>query len=198
MLLIGTTNLDVGAGRVFNLGEEARRALEIGPIDRVAQILIASASIPGAFPPIEIDGMLYADGGATSNLFLANFPGPDGAAARFKRLYPEAPLPKVRVWVIVNQQLKPQHAVTEPKWISVSARALGTLTSTSQLFALALLREMVRRGQRRNGVWTPSCTSSSIPEDAPKKTTEGMFDQEYMRAASGSRPKDGCGSFELD
>ena len=36
LLLIGTTNLDAGRGRVFHLGEEAEAALESGDLDRVA------------------------------------------------------------------------------------------------------------------------------------------------------------------
>jgi len=179
LLLIGTTNLDVGAGRVFNLGEEARLALEDPAHDRVAQVLLASSAIPGAFPPVEIEGMLYADGGATSNLFIASFPGPDGAIARFKTKHPEAPLPKVRVWVLVNQQLKPQHAVTQPKWISISGRALDTLTSSSQLFALGLVRDMVHEARTDHGT-DAELHMISIPEDAPKQTTKEMFDQEWM------------------
>jgi len=181
LLLIGTTNLDVGAGRVFDLGQACRQALEEGSSDRVTSILVASASIPGVFPPIEIDGMLYADGGATSNLFLASFPGPDGAIARFKARKPDAPLPKVRLWVIVNQQLKPKHAVTEPKWISISGRALGTMTSTGQIFALAILRDMVSEARGIRGA-DAELHLVSIPADAPESKTSEMFDQEYMRA----------------
>jgi predicted acylesterase/phospholipase RssA len=179
LLLIGTTNLDVGAGRVFNLGEEARRTLENPAHDRVAQVLLASSAIPGAFPPVDIEGMLYADGGATSNLFMASFPGPDGAVAQFKAEHPEAPLPEVRVWIIVNQRLKPQHAVTQPKWISISGRALDTLTSSSQLFALGLIKDMVHEARTDWGV-EAELHMVSIPDDAPKPATKEMFDQEWM------------------
>ena len=179
LLLIGTTNLDVGAGRVFNLGEEARQALENPDHDRVGEILLASTSIPGVFPPIELEGMLYADGGATSNLFIASFPGPDGAIAQFKAALPEAPLPKIRVWVVVNQHLKPEHVVTQPRWISISGRALDTLTSTGQLFALALIRDMVHEARVERGI-DAELHLVSIPDDAPKRKTNEMFDKEYM------------------
>jgi predicted acylesterase/phospholipase RssA len=180
LLLIGATNLDVGVGRAFNLGHEAHRALEDGAYDRIASILIASASIPGVFPPIEIDGMLYADGGATSNLFITSFPGPDGPLRRFSTKHPDAPL-KVRVWAIINQQLKPQHEITQPKWIQISGRALDTLTSTSQLFALAIIRDLVHDAREEQGI-DAELHIVSIPNDAPKKTSKVMFDQDYMRA----------------
>ena len=88
-------------------------------------------------------------------------------------------MPKFRVWVVVNQQLKPQHAVTQPKWISISARALGTLTSASQLFALALLREMTHVAETDRGM-DIELRFVSIPVDAPKNETKDMFAKEYM------------------
>ena len=179
LLLISATNLDVGIGHVFDLGMEAQQALELGSADRVSSILLASSAIPGAFPPIEMDGMLYADGGATSNLFVASFPGPDGVIARFNKVYPEAPLPKIRVWVVVNQKLKPLHSVTQPRWVSVSTRALATLTSTSQLFALAIIKEMVHEARAEHGM-DAELFLVSIPEDAPENTSEDMFEQAYM------------------
>jgi len=39
---------------------EAEAAKKDGILDRVGTILIASAAIPGVFPPVLIDGMLYA------------------------------------------------------------------------------------------------------------------------------------------
>ena len=180
LLLIGATNLDIGVGRVFDLGLEARRALERDEFDRVHSILLASSAIPGAFPPIEIDGMLHTDGGATSNLFITTFPGPDGPLARFLARHPQGPRPKVRVWILVNQQLWPQSAVTQPKWLSVSGRAIKTLTSSSQIFALALIRYMAFEASTERGV-DVELRLVSIPEDAPKKTTKEMFDRDYMR-----------------
>ena len=181
LLLIGVTNLDIGVGRIFDLGREAQEALSSGQLDRIHSILLASSAIPGAFAPIEMDGMYYADGGATSNLFIANFPGPDGPVARFKARYPEAPRPKVRVWAVVNQQLKPQHAVTRPRWLSISGRALSTLTSTSQLFALSWLKDMARQATVERGL-DAELYLVSIPSDAPEKKTKEMFDREHMRA----------------
>jgi len=181
LVLIGATNLDVGAGRVFDLGREAQKAVQGGTPDRIHSILLASSAIPGAFPPIEIDEMLYADGGATSNLFITTFPGPDGPFPRFRAQHPQAPLPKVRVWILVNQQLKPQHAVTQPRWLSVSGRALSTLASTSQLFALSLMKEMALEARVERGV-DVELRFVSIPADAPKPATEKMFDKEYMLA----------------
>jgi predicted acylesterase/phospholipase RssA len=181
LLLIGTTNLDAGKGRIFNLGHEAKAAAEGGAGERVGTILIASAAIPAVFPPVDIDGMLYADGGATSNLFVTGISGPDGPFARFRKRHPDAPLPKVRVWVQVNEMFQPEPAVTQPTWVSVAGRALDTLTSTDELFALTLIKKMVHEAKVERGI-DVEFRMVAIPTDAPKNESGEMFDQDYMRA----------------
>ncbi len=180
LLLIGATNLDTGAGRVFDLGHEAQTALSGGSADKMHAIVLASSAIPGVFPPIEIDGMLYADGAGVANLFIAAFPGPDGPLARFAADHPQAELPKVRVWIMVNQRLRPKPAVTQPKWIAVSTRALDTLTSSSQVFVLGLIDYMAKEARADRGV-DVELRMVSIPDDAPRNTTGEMFDQDFMR-----------------
>jgi len=179
LLVVGATNLDAGAGRAFDLGREAQDASQSGNADRIHSILLASSAIPGVFPPIELDEMLYADGGATSNLFLASFPKEDGPAAQFLDRNPGASLPKVRIWILVNQQLLPQPAVTQPRWLSVSGRALSTLAATGQLFAMDLIKVMVQHAEADRGI-EAELYFVAIPMDAPKKITKEMFDREYM------------------
>src|SRR5262249_25426601 len=68
LLLVNTTNLDMGTPRVFDLVAEAQRAADSGELDRIHNIMLASAGIPGAFPFRIIDGELYVDGGVTGNI----------------------------------------------------------------------------------------------------------------------------------
>ena len=53
MLLVGTTNLDAQRQVVWNMGEIAASG---GPqaIELFRNVILASAAIPGAFPPVEI------------------------------------------------------------------------------------------------------------------------------------------------
>jgi hypothetical protein len=176
MLQIGATNLDFGIGRIFDLGHESTESINSGSLDRVHSILLASSAIPGVFPPVMIDGLFYADGGATANLTLfvsRSF------YDKWREMHPGAPLPKYRVWILVNQQLRIEPAVTKAKWISVASRGLGTATHSLQLFAMQLLHEIARESEKIEGLdvefrWV------AIPEDAPKKGTKDMFDKEYM------------------
>ena len=62
LLLIGTTNLDEGRPVIWNIGKLAA-SRRPGVLHLVQQILIASAAVPGAFPPemidVEVDGRHY-------------------------------------------------------------------------------------------------------------------------------------------
>jgi predicted acylesterase/phospholipase RssA len=140
-----------------------------------------SASIPGVFPPIEIDGLYYADGGATSNLFVLTYSAEDGPIARFRERHPEAPMPKYRVWVLVSQQLLTEPAITQPRWFSVAGRGLDTALSTGQLFALDLIVDSVKTAEKERGLEV-EFHYVSIPDDAPKNDTGDMFDRDYMIA----------------
>ena len=77
LLLVMTTNLDAGRPVIWNIGAIASsghpRAREL-----IARVLLASASIPGAFPPVlldvQLDGQgyqeMHVDGGAIAQSFL--------------------------------------------------------------------------------------------------------------------------------
>src|SRR3954451_17265300 len=68
LLAVNTSNLDFAEMHAWDLVAEAERALRTGETERVSRILLASAAIPGAFPPREIDGDLYVDGAMTGNI----------------------------------------------------------------------------------------------------------------------------------
>jgi len=77
LLLIGTTSLDEQRPVIWNIGAIATSG-QPGALELVRKILLASASIPGAFPPVLIDveagGRRYqemnVDGGAVVQTFL--------------------------------------------------------------------------------------------------------------------------------
>ena len=77
LLLILTTNLDQGRPVIWNIGEIAA-SKDPGARKMIIDVLLASASIPGAFPPVMIDvtmdGQKYqemhVDGGTIAQAFL--------------------------------------------------------------------------------------------------------------------------------
>lgn len=68
LLLVGTTNLDTGRMRVWDLGELARR----GAYDLYREVLLASASPPVLASPVMLDGAPHADGGVLGNVLVPN------------------------------------------------------------------------------------------------------------------------------
>ena len=66
LIMAGTTNIDYGQTWVWNLSLIAKD----GDLDLYRKVLLASASFPILFPPVEIDGHLFVDGAARSNVIV--------------------------------------------------------------------------------------------------------------------------------
>jgi hypothetical protein len=129
LLLIGTTNLDLGRPVLWNIGAIAAsghpRALEL-----FRRILLASASIPGAFPPVLVDvdleGRAYqemhVDGGAALQMFL--YPPtltlrPEFRGRRNTR--------ERTAWVVRNGRLDTEWSSTNRSILGIASRSASTL-----------------------------------------------------------------------
>jgi len=73
-LIIGTTNLDYHQTWAWNLSLLAKRE-GVDGIELFRDVLRASASPPVAFPPVEIDGHLFVDGGVRQNMLVVGLTG---------------------------------------------------------------------------------------------------------------------------
>ncbi len=133
LLLIGTTNLDLGRPVFWNIGAIAASG-QPGALELVRRILLASASIPGAFPPVlvdvENDGRAYqemhVDGGAALQLFLYP-PRLDLRAAG-------APRERERTaWVVRNGRIDTEWSTTNRSILSITGRAATTLLHFSAI-----------------------------------------------------------------
>ena len=71
LLFVGTTNVDYGQTWVWNMSLIAKA----GKLELYRKVLLASASFPVVFPPVEIDGHLFVDGAARSNVVVAGMGG---------------------------------------------------------------------------------------------------------------------------
>ena len=135
LLLIGTTDLDAQVPVIWNIGAIAKsghpRALEV-----IRKILLASAAIPGAFPPSMIDATvdgktyqeMHVDGGAYAQTFL--YPAALTKQRR-ERLAAHKPVIAVEAYIIRNGRLDPEWAVTERQTLGVAGRAISTMISAS-------------------------------------------------------------------
>jgi hypothetical protein len=71
LLVVGTTNVDYGQTWIWNMSLIAKDA----KLDLYRKVLLASASFPILFPPVEIDGHLFVDGAARSNVVVPGMGG---------------------------------------------------------------------------------------------------------------------------
>jgi hypothetical protein len=195
LLAVNTTDLDTGTSRVFDLVAEAQRAINSGEVDRIHNIMLASAGIPGAFPFRIIDDQLYVDGGVTGNIIYGGrIAEDDSLPAQWQRAYPNLAIPKFRYWVIFNNQFRPVPEVVAPNWPAVIQRSLetstraATATAVRHLFAMAEISTLKRKADVEvrvvsiPGDWFPP-----VPGTFIKETMNNLADLgEKMGADPGS------------
>jgi hypothetical protein len=124
-LLVATTDLDKQETVLWNLGVIAAHGGESAR-ELFRDVLIASASIPGIFPPVLIHvrsdtvdyDELHVDGGVTTALFAA----PLMAAFHPYRL---EPLRGAKLYLIINGQLAQKPAKTPVNTPQILARSLS-------------------------------------------------------------------------
>ena len=180
-LVVNTTNIDLGDSHPWDIIAEARAELAGGTPGRVQSILLASAGIPAVFPAREIGTFLYVDGAITGNiLYGGRIEEQDSLAVLWRKRNPSSPLPKLRYWVIFNNQFRFPPQVTAQKWPDIMSRATimatqtGTVSAMRHLFARAELMKLKQKVDIEVRVMAvPDSFVPSVP---------GTFQNEVMNA----------------
>ena len=176
VLLVGTTNLDAQRPVIWNMGEIASSQHPYA-LSLFRDVLLASTSLPGAFPPVHIkvaagDRILeemHVDGGPTRQVFLA----PAHVSLRsFDVLYPKTPLRKI--YVIKNGKLAPEYEAVPAHTLSISARSLFTLTKSQSIGDINRIYQTALRDHAQFRL-------TSIPARFDKEAKQA-FDPDYMKA----------------
>ena len=175
ILLIGTTNLDMQRPIIWNMGEIAAsnhpQALEL-----FRKVILASASIPGVFPPVpikvEAEGVLFdelhIDGGPTRQVFLA----PAQISLRDFDVFYDKP-PVRHIYIIRNSKLAPTYQAATSNVLAISVQTISTLImNQSQGDILRIYTTATRDGAHFN--------LAAIPDDFPAQPKEA-FDRAYMQ-----------------
>ena len=129
LLFLATTNLDSKRPVVWNITKIAASG-QPGAVELIQKIMLASASIPGVFPPVmfnvEADGKSYeemhVDGSASAQVFLywtgveLNKMSEEHGASRERKVY-----------VLCNSRLDPEWAEVERRTLSITFDAIATL-----------------------------------------------------------------------
>jgi hypothetical protein len=174
VLNIITTNLDAARPVAWSIGRIASSGSP-GALQLIRDVMLASASIPAAFPPVMIDveangesyDELHVDGGATSVLYLYPIGLDWGKLA--ERLEVKG---KPNVYVIRNGIWRKHWKSVDRNTISIAMRSMDSLMGS------AVLGDAYRifLATQRDGI---EYHLAYIPESFKEKGSEA-FDKEYM------------------
>lgn len=170
-LALITTNIEAQRPVIWDMGQIA----EVGTVEALnlfRKVVLASASIPGAFPPVQIDVVangqnyseLHVDGATTTNLFLAplNLTLVKGNSNR-----------KGRIYILTNGKYLPEYKPVKAKTLPLAGRAFSTLLKYSTKADVQRLQLFANRtGAELRFV--------SIPIEFDEESSE-PFDKTYMR-----------------
>jgi hypothetical protein len=197
-LLIGTTNIDAGRPVVWNITRIAASGLP-GAAKLIRQILLASASIPGAFPPVYIevetaDGRtfdeMHVDGGVTSQMFF--YP----ASIDWDKLMENLDVRGTpTIHLIRNAYLSPEYEVTKPRLLPISGRTINSLIRTQGIGDYYRIWTLADRdGLNLMATWIPDEARETIgviaSETFDPKYMRALFDYGYQRTLDGDTWRD--------
>lgn len=148
-LIIATTNLDAQRPVGWNIGAIAAsgdpRALAL-----TRQVLLASAAVPGLFPPVMIDVTvngrphqeMHVDGGTYAQAYL--YP-PGLGESRVQRIRLGLTPAEVTAYVVRNGRLVATGGPVRRRALDIAGRAISTLISAASLGDLYRIETSARR-----------------------------------------------------
>ena len=180
-LAVVTTNMDAGRPVVWNLTRIAASGLP-GSAELIRSALLASASIPGAFPPVYLevetpDGRTYdemhADGGVSSQMYF--YP----AGTNWDQV---RQILKVRgrphIFLIRNAYIKPEYKIVDPRLVPIAGRTIDSLIRTQGVGDFFRIWTLAQRdGLELDVTWIPF----DLYDELGVEPTEA-FDPVYMKA----------------
>lgn len=175
-LFVGTTNLDAQRPVVWDLGAIASHGTPQA-LHLFRDVLLASASVPGLFPPVFIDTAaegtlvqeMHVDGGTTAEIFFL----PPHILRTTLREKPKARAP-LRLYVISNGKLGPDWRQINPTTFSIVGRSIDTLLKSQWNSDLSSL-------YRTSVTFGIDFRLAGVPESF-SKTPKETFDKAYMKS----------------
>ena len=173
-LFVGTTDLDVQRPVIWNIGAiAASDQPDAYPL--IIDVLLASAAIPGAFPPVyftvENDGRkydeLHVDGGVTSQVFICPMSYDMEDTMHRAGLYGKA-----HVYLIRNAHVFPAPNKVTPKTMPIISQSISSLLRAQ---GLGDMHRIYTAAQRNNQAYHAAYIPPSF-RDEPDE----LFDISYM------------------
>ncbi|HWF78778.1 MAG TPA: patatin-like phospholipase family protein, partial [Caulobacteraceae bacterium] len=177
VLLIATSNLDAMEPVIWNITAIAA-SKDPHALTLIRKILLASASIPGAFPPVMIDvdqggqrfQEMHVDGGAESQVFV--YP----PSIRINEATAEMGLQRPRaLYVIRNARIDAEEITVKRSTLPIATRSISAVLQSQGVGDLYRIYFLAQRDRIDYNL-------AYIPSSFTVKRTTGQFDQAYMNA----------------
>lgn len=187
-LNIGTANLDSMRPVIWRIGAIANSG-HPEALAMIRRILLASASIPGAFPPViipvEYQGQrydeLHVDGGAASQVFLYPI-GIDLELMNERLAVPG----RSKVYIIRNSRIDPVYEQVHNKLLPIAERSLSSLVRTQGIGDLyRIYLEACRDELDFNLAYIPAEFTETPRKDFDGEYMRKLFEVAYEQAKSG-------------
>ncbi len=189
ILLVATTNLDARRPTIWNVTKIAAsgnpRALGL-----IHEVLVASAAIPGAFPPImidvEVNGQkhqeMHVDGGASAQVFVY----PPSLTRTTEQFSTQQRDRERRIYVIRNARLDPDWATVERATFSILERAVTSLIQTQGVGDLYRIYLAAQRDRIDfNLAYIPETFTTPLKEPFETAYMRSLFEIGRERALKG-------------
>jgi predicted acylesterase/phospholipase RssA len=177
LLLVGTSDIDAQLPVAWNIGAIAASG-HPRALDLVRRLLLASAAVPGAFPPVMIDVTLdgrsyqemHVDGGAFTQVFLYPRSVTQQRRAQLRR---GEHVRAARAFVIRNGRITPNPAKTDRQTLKIAQRAISSMIASSGYSDVARILQTAREDR-------VDFNLAAIGPDFPYEP-KVPFEQAYMR-----------------
>jgi predicted patatin/cPLA2 family phospholipase len=189
LFLVATVDLDSRQAYIWNMTRVAASG-HPNALTLFRSILIASAAMPGAFPPVmldvEVGGKKYqemhVDGGTVAQVFLY----PPSISIKELARKEDVRARERKLYIIRNSRLDPEWAQVDRRTVTIAGRAVSSLIQTqgiNDLYRIYLTAG--RDGIDYNLAYIPASFNVKKKEDFDTGYMRRLFDTGYSMAVKG-------------
>jgi hypothetical protein len=190
-LFIGTTHMEAGKLVIWDMGAIAASG-KPGALELFRKVMLASAAIPVAFPPVYIPVKaagkeyeeMHVDGGTAAQVFFYGFTLDLQAAAREAGI--EKPTGRVRLYIVRNGKLTVPWQLVSPRILPIADRSLNGLIGSQVVGDLYRIYVVAQRdGIEFNLAHIPEDYEIGAQESFDKEAMKRLFQLGYEWARAG-------------